>query len=182
MLASSKLDPSTLKGMYRNQSYSEAIIDRHLLVMKLHLVFRKLYGQRFSLYTRTELSRVGWLLKPLPELYLGAEADGQASYLLEIVEAGLPTWQLRRRLWKHADYADDQWDESSYGAYPNLLLVAVNDRTEQRLLQIIDNVYADFDIYTTTTERLLNAKASNKAIWQTETEMDEYIALGETQG
>ncbi len=134
LLDNSDLDPVILRGMYRNQSYSEAIIDRHLLVMKLYLVFEKLYGQQFELYTKTELTKTAWFLRPLPELYLETKDHKQASLLLEIVEAGLPSWQLRRRLWKHVDYADDEWNEAKYGAYPSLLLIATNDRTEQRLL------------------------------------------------
>jgi hypothetical protein len=94
-----------------------------------------------------------------------------------LVEAGQLSYRLRKRLWNHDYHSDYEWDEAQYGPYPDVLLIAINDRTEQRLLRMIENIFSEFEFYTTTLERLLNAKTNNQAIWQLETENDQMIKL-----
>lgn len=72
--------------------------------------------------------------------------------------AGTLTWQIRKRVRQHEDFAD----ESEY-LYPHVLFVAGNDSTERRIARLTSELYVDFEVFTTTQERLLGSDAP---IWQ----------------
>lgn len=167
---------STLRGMYQNSSKSDESIDRCLLLMRLHLKIGQLYPNQFEIFSQSEMAQFGPFLRPLSDIYLRANSPAASqSYFLEIVEAAQPGYRLRARLWKHSDQAEEVWQEDEMGSYPSVLLVAANDRTEQRLLEIIDNLYPDIEFYSVTLDRLVQAK--DKFIWQNETEASEFLGL-----
>lgn len=155
-----KLDHATLRNFYKNKQIAannEELVDRCLLVFRIFNVLRAQTGGRFSLYTKYELTRDNYT-RPLPELVLVDKDPDKSDYILDIFAAGTMTWLLRKRLRQHQDFADD----SDY-RYPNVLLVAGNSSTEQRLLKLVGYSLQDFEFYITQQELLFDE--DNGKIW-----------------
>jgi hypothetical protein len=66
----------------------------------------------------------------------------------------------------HCDAAND----SEY-TYPHLLLIAGNISTEKRIIKMTADLYAGFDIFTTSLDRLMSGE---KKIWLKPEEVDWY--------
>ena len=162
--------------MYKSKHMSEEHIDKCLLIMRVALTLHKQTNNTFAIATKYELTDEEFFLRPLPDLYLSRKTtkddeqakqqaeDQQFDYTLDIFEPNLPTWVLRKRLRAYQDHCDEA--ELDDGEYPYVLLVASNDSTERRLLRLIENMLQDFELYTTTLERLLNPDNTSPAVWR----------------
>ena len=84
---------------------------------------------------------------------------------MEYFPAYHQSWKIRKRINQHADYADEHDDET----YPHLLLVCGNSSTEKRVIRFTADMIADFEIFTTTKERLLS---NEKKVWLKPYEVD----------
>ncbi len=73
---------------------------------------------------------------------------------------------------QHEDYAY----ESAY-LYPNVLFVAQNQSTENRLFKLTYENYADFDYFITQEEQLLNSEDGKVWIDMENSEEDEVIRV-----
>jgi hypothetical protein len=170
-----KASHKALKNMYKNKRMGEEYIDHCLLAMRISTTLKKQTNGVFSIYSRFELSDYDFFIKPLPDLYLRRDkpkADHQFNYNLDIFDPNLPFWMFRKRISAYQDHrfmvelADGQ-------TYPYVLLVAPNERTEKRLRHYIENIYSIVEIYTTTTDRLLNPDDVHKAVWRGSFDQDE---------
>jgi hypothetical protein len=94
------------------------------------------------------------------------------SYQLEIVEAGTLTWIIRKRLQAHQAFYDesDDWNDN----YPTLLFVCGNNSTEKRIQRLVLNSFLDFEVYTTTEERL---NIDNTKLWLVDYDPDDDIEI-----
>ena len=166
-----------LRNMYKNKRMGEEHIDKCLLVMRIANTLNRQTNSAFAVATRYELTDEEFFLRPLPDLYLSRkitkddeqakqqEEDQQFDYTLDIFEPNLPTWILRKRLRAYQDHCDEAELEEGV-TYPHVLLVATNDSTERRLQRLIENSIQDFELYTTTLERLLNQDNVHKTVWK----------------
>ena len=160
LLQNSQLSQSALRNMYKNKSISEEHINHCLLTFKVCLALNRQTNE-LNIYSKFELSSYDWFIRPLPDLYIHSKQD---TYLLDIFDANLPFFVMRRRLRAHQDFSEQEWNEDELGPYPNLLLVVPNDRVARRLLEEIESIFQDFEIYTTTIERLFNS--NNGKVWR----------------
>ena len=163
------LSQSALRNMYRNKAASEPLVEQSLKTFKVCIQLRRQYPDVFDIFTKSELSQSDKFLRPLSSLWLRRKKwreDKPYSYLLEFVDEGTYSWILRKRIQAHENFYDE-WDEN---IYPYVLFVAGNASTERRIQRILENSFADFEFYTTTTERL--ATDSIK-IWRQVFEDDE---------
>lgn len=169
-----KLSELALRNMYKNSSASLQLVEHSLNVFKLCVLLKNQYSDAstdtFDIFTRSELSDYDDFIRPLPDLYLrrASKRSTKPSYQLEAIEAGTYTWIIRKRFQAHQDFLDesDTWDDN----YPTLLFVCGNNNTEKRIQRLIFNSYFDFEVYTTTEERL-NTNAAK--VWLTEYDPDE---------
>ena len=69
--------------------------------------------------------------------------------------------------------------EWPHDKYPDILLIAPRERVEQRLTRVIENMIPDFEIYTTTVERMLDpdSKYTTLKIWKEVFNDDGYIKI-----
>lgn len=159
------LSELALRNMYKNQSVSMDLIDHSLAVCKLCLLLRGHYPDTFDVFTRSEMSDIDALIRPLPDLYLRRfnQRSTKPDYQLEIIDAGTFTWIILKRLRAHQDFYEDSedWDTT----YPTLLVVCANQNTEKRIQRLVLQSYFDFEVYTTTEDRLTTGRAS---IWLTD--------------
>lgn len=142
---------------YKNKYFTEEQIDEQLFLVKLAQAVRAPYIDHFALYTKYQLTQDELYLSPLPYAKLSGKTDLIPDYIIEYIPALYPSWLLRRRINQHLEFAD----EYEY-TYPHLLLIAGNDSTHQRIVRMSEELYADFEVFTTTSERLLSGK---KKIW-----------------
>lgn len=148
---------------YKSRNFTQEQIDEQLLYAKLNLALRRNYPGKFITRTKYDLERGAYVL-PTPHLIFVAESDKAPDYLLEVFPAFTASWKLERRINQHVDAAD----EAEY-TYPHILLVAGNASTEKRLVTFTADLYADFEVYVTTVERLLSGE---KKTWLIPVETD----------
>jgi hypothetical protein len=163
------LHESALRNMYKNSSASLQLIDHSLNVFKLCILLKYQYPDSFALFTRSELSAFDDFIRPLPDVYLrrASELSIKLSYQLEIIEAGNYTWIMRKRLQAHQDFLDesDDWHD----VYPALLFVYGYNNTEKRIQRLVLNSFLDFEVYTSTQERINSGKTK---VWFKEYDPD----------
>jgi DNA-binding PadR family transcriptional regulator len=190
----------SLRNLYKNKSADETLINNCLEATAIYLKLRDAYPDTFDIFTKTEASQIDWMPRPLPSLYLRRtvaeepedgkqleiEAEPEESdtrtnyhYIVHIVEASLPRYILSKILRFYQNHSEEDWDEDELGSYPDLLLLSTNERTEQRLLPLIENMLQDFEIYTATIERLYAAKDNKIWAYAFDQEEDEPLVLRE---
>lgn len=168
---------TALRNMYKNKTASELLVVQSLNAFKLCLQLKQQYPDTFDIFTKSEMTHCNDFIRPLPDLYLQRKSNRSTkpNYLLETIEAGTMTWILRKRLQAHQESSEEH--EDTWGKYPTLLFICGNSSTEKRLHRLYNNGYADFDIMTTTAERLAS---DDTKIWipnEWDTDWDEEPAF-----
>ena len=159
---------------YKSRNFTQVQIDEQLLYAKFATILRASYKDSFGVYTKYQLKH-GAYVQPTPHLLLSGKSDTTPDYVLDYFPAFTASWKLKRRINQHIEAADELET-----IYPHLLLVAGNKSTERRLVRFTEELYADFEVFVTITDRLLSDK---KKIWliPVETELEdeefEYHAL-----
>lgn len=145
--------PGTLLQNYKNKNYTRTQIDDCLQLVRIYAYFKKHYSKNFTMITKYQLDREGYP-RPTPLIRVGGKTDKISDYLVDFIPAGTPTWQIKKRLTQHEEMAD----ESEY-TYPHVIFIAGNVSTEKRIIDFTVELYDDFKVFTTTLERVLEAKS-----------------------
>lgn len=150
---------------YKNKNFTDEQIDEQFLLGQLARAIRKPYGKTFSLYTKYQLGADVFYLTPPPYAKLVTKQDTIPDYFIEYFPAFHFSWKIRKRINQHIDYADEHGECT----YPHLLLVCGNASTEKRVISMTEELYSDFEIFTTTQDRLLG---STTKVWLKPEEVD----------
>lgn len=150
---------------YKNKDFTDEQIDEQLLLGEIARAIRKPYGDNFSLYTKYQLGADDFHLSPPPYAKLVGKKNTIPDYFIEYFPPYYESWKIRKRINQHDTYAD----EHDNVLHPHLLLVCGNNSTEKRVVRLTANMLADFEIFTTTAERLLTG---NKKVWLKPYEVD----------
>ncbi|HUD06843.1 MAG TPA: hypothetical protein VMR34_03055 [Candidatus Saccharimonadales bacterium] len=150
-------------------SVTEEHIDHCLTTLTVYLALQKRTKSVFNIASRYEIANLKSLFpEKVPDLYLFRKRrheNKHYNYSLDIFDAELPFWVMRNRIRAYQDHCDGA--ELEVGeTYPYILLVALNERTEQRLIDLTENIFQDFDVYTTTVNRLFDPDKPSPAIWR----------------
>jgi hypothetical protein len=133
------------------------------------VLLKSQYLDTTQFFTRSELSAYDHFVRPLPDIYIqqASKQSTKPNYQLEIIKAGTFTWIIRKRIQAHQDFLDesDDWNDD----YPILLFVCGNNSTEKRIQRLVLNNYYDFEVYTSTQERLNSGKTK---VWLKEYDPD----------
>ncbi len=148
-------DHTYLRASYKNRTATEEVIDQRLLVFITALSLKSRMSKDYQIYTRYELTKEAFV-NPLPDLYFYTNTDSP-DYLVDIIEAWTPSWQLRRRIRQHEELV-----EKSEEDYPDVLFIAGNKSTEKRLFKLTYEKYNEFKFYVTQAELLTRKEAD---IW-----------------
>ncbi len=167
------LDEKTLRNFYKNKTMDEEYIDRRLNVFVVYLKLRKIMGEKFNLYTKWGLNKEAFPSPPLPELWLERKqaASGELNYVVDIFVPMTFSWLLKRRIRQYCDFEDDSEYESN-----NVLFIAQNKSTEERLYKLTEDNYWDFEFYITQQDLLLSSKDGKVWIDPGESD-DEYVRI-----
>lgn len=150
---------------YKNKDFTDEQIDEQLLLGEIARVIRKPYGDNFSLYTKYQLGADDFYISPPPYAKLVGKKNIIPDYFIEYFPPYYESWKIRKRVNQHDTYADEHDDV----LHPHLLLVCGNSSTEKRVVRLTANMLPDFEIFTTTTERLLSG---DKKVWLKPYEVD----------
>lgn len=176
-----RIAESVLRNQYKNSSASLQLVDYSLAVAKLCVQFRERFGDTTQLFTKAETARFDAFLRPLPDIYLrldGNDGDELQHFQAEIIEAGTMTWIIKKRINTHIEWYEENNEEgwAFEDNYPTLLFICGNTSTEKRVHRLVDDRVTDFDIHTTTNERL---KSGDEDIWLLywDDEESEFVSL-----
>lgn len=150
---------------YKNKSFTDEQVDEQLLLGQLARAIQKPYGKTFSLYTKYQYGADVFYLTPPPYAKLEVAKDAIPDYFIEYFPAFHSNWKIRKRINQHIEYADEH-DEY---IHPHLLLICGNTSTEKRVIRMTEELYADFEVFTSTQERLLSG---DKEAWLKPDEVD----------
>lgn len=148
---------------YKNKDFIESQIEEYYRYPRLSMAIHQSYPETFRTISKYQLDPEDHI-KPLPWLMLQPDNENTPEFYLEYFRPGELSWVMKRRINQHIEHADD----SEY-TYPYLLLVAGNDNTEKRIVQLCTYILWDSEVYTTTEERLLSGE---KNIWLRPHEVD----------
>lgn len=165
----SGLDHTTLRNFYKNKNASTELVDHCLLVNNILLTLKRQTGNKFDIFTKYELDRKIAPMAP-PDLYLQSKKEDMPNYVLDIFAPGTYTWLLRKRIRQYQDYAGQ--DEYRI---PDVLFVAQNQSTENRLFKLTYENYEEFRFLLTQQEILLNSRDGKVWIDMEEAEEDEVV-------
>ena len=150
---------------YKNKDYTDEQIDEQMLLTSLVRTIYRSYIGKFELCTKYFQNGHEFCLTPPPYAKLVGKTDSIPDYFMEYFPAYHQSWKIRKRVNQHYDYADEHDDVT----HPHLLLVCGNNSTEKRVVRFTANMLPSFEIFTTTTERLLSG---NKKVWLKPYEVD----------
>lgn len=119
-----------------------------------------------QIFTKAETARFDAFIRPLPDIYLRRETDddGMQHFQAEIIEAGTMTWIIKKRINAHIEWYEEnnEVDWTFEDHYPTLLFICGNTNTEKRVHRLVDDIVSDFEVFTTTDERL---GSGDKDVW-----------------
>lgn len=150
---------------YKNKDFTDEQIDEQFLLGKLVRAVKQPYGDIFSLYTKYQFGADVFYLSPPLYAKLEGKNNTIPDYFIEYFPPLYESWKIRKRINSYVDYVDEH-DEYTH---PHLLLICGNHNTEKRVTRMTTDLYSDFDVFTTTTERLLSGE---KDIWLRPYEVD----------
>ncbi len=171
------LDDKVVRTMANNKTVSDNFIDEKLNAMRTYLVLRESYPDIFDVFTPQELGGFSDLPDPKPSLYLHRKTSSESmpnDYMLDIISDSR-LFIVKKRVQTYIEHCESKkWGKS---AYPTVLLVLATPRAEYTVLKYTEPLLEDFDIYATTTKRLLGPDGNNIDIWSDSVEEDELISL-----
>jgi len=169
----SELDQTTLRNFHKNKSIRQEHVDHCLNIFRIALTIRRQTDGRFNIFTKYILPKESFPSPP-PELFLEQKGSSdKPGYVLDIFEVGTPTWLLRKRIIQYEDY-----EYGSEYPYSNVLFVAPNQSTENRLFKLTYNNYADFGYFITQQNQLLDSEDGTVWIDMRSSEVDEVVRIG----
>lgn len=164
----SEFSHTSLRNMYKNKSISEEHIDHCLTNLAVYLALNRQTNKAFNIFSRSELADHSFFRVPQPDLYLSRQQpqEGkQLNYMLDIFDPGLPFWVMKKRIRAYQNHCEEA--ELPEGQnYPHILLIAPNERAEQKLQAVIEYLLEDFELYTTTLQRLLQPGSPSQNVWR----------------
>lgn len=148
---------------YKSKNFTEEQIEEQLMYARVSLALSGHYQDKFITYTKYQLEH-GKYLMPTSHLLFKGKSKNTPDYLLEVFPAFTMSWRIRKRINQHVDAANEFENK-----YPYLLLVAGNDNTERRIINMTSDLYADFEVFTSTLDRLMSGE---KNVWVRPEEVD----------
>lgn len=180
--ALSIFNPSVLKNLYKDKIAQPQFIAHSLSIFELYNVFRRLYPDTFSFYTKTELAGLDNMPELLPDAHLKPlDPERVKEFYLDSVEDLAQLLLVKRKITSYIKHCDsDEWEDAGK-PYPEVLLVTESPSTEKTLHKYIQKKlsYSDVDMkfHTTSKKALLESQTNDEKIWRQVGE-DEPTALG----
>lgn len=168
---------SVLQNAYKDKSAGQAFINHCLSMFAIYRHLQTLLGDTLQFYSKSELAAYDHFPERLPDAYIKID---DKEYFLELIEADIPNFTVRRKLQSYTEhYDEDAWPEE---AYPALLLICETARQERQLQRLTNKQLAasdaeDIETFTTTLKALLGAPEAKTTIWSDVSDPEEPVSI-----
>ena len=120
-----------LKKLYREDERSQDCIDKYILLAEICLDMQNKTDDKtkYAAATKSDFadknSKFNFLTELAPDLVFLKDSNGMKKYyLLEIFEATLPQYSIRKKIKQYFDfYFSNSWEDNTQEPFPTLLLV-----------------------------------------------------------
>ena len=162
--ANFSLSESVLHTMYKNSIVTDSFIDKQLDILRMFIALRRQTGDRYSQFTRSELTEDDNMPDQLPDLYMRRH-DPQVGisneyFVYHVTE--LQFSHIRKRIDPVLEhYETIGWD----GEYPTILLVLQSSSIEYRIREYLEKRDFDLDLHILITAKKALLESEKTEIW-----------------
>lgn len=170
------INPRTIKNLGNDRKASDNFVKRCLLIGDINIEFDKLYGDKATFFTRSNMKKYDYFPKPLPDAYIPLKVSDEKRkfFFLDIYDY-IPHESLsRRRVRQYIKYAEEgEWESYTRTTTPIVLMIFHEPFFQKQLshyvFREIDRSVFDIDHLTfmaTTLDELKASKSPKDPIWQ----------------
>ncbi|CAN5172051.1 hypothetical protein BH09PAT1_BH09PAT1_1690 [soil metagenome] len=125
------MDHNFLNRLYKEKSYSEDFIKRHLFIVETYLYFLRTKDNESSLsfFTQRDLKGYDYFPEDLPDAYIDLqEAHGNSRYFLDFFDNQAEPGNVRYRIRTYFEYYEEmKWQNNTDNApFPAILMIFEN--------------------------------------------------------
>lgn len=128
-----ELNPRVLHARYKDKTVGQGYIDHHLEIFKTYLDIKMEHPDRYTIFTKYELSEYDTFPDPQPDLYLAQSGD-KPDWMIDIFSKSTQPYLIRKRIDQLIKHFEDSSDQDSY---PNILLIVPTKYLEESLNRYI---------------------------------------------
>lgn len=165
------LSDKVVQAQYKNRIVSDDFIAHSLTVFKAYLLLKNHYGDRYDVFTKSEMAKFDAYPEQLPDLFLAAKDKPDPDYMLNVFLKE-PFFVIKKRIKYYIDHRNEEWDDAT--PYPSILLVCPDARNEAKVIQYTESQLEDFDFLITTVKALLEG---GPEVWTNPVDSDKPLTL-----
>lgn len=158
------ISSNVLKNMYKDAIATDAFIERSLTIFGIYNKLEGIFGQRFDMFSKNELTGMEGMPEILPDGLMRLKTSDSARakeryHFLYYVEERQPLFAVSSTITKQLDYGDtENWN--TFSARPPSVIIVCNSPALERRLhrqagRIEDEATKGQNFYTTTLAELI---------------------------
>jgi hypothetical protein len=157
---------NVLKNMYKDAQATDGFVERSLVIFGVYNKLESIFGQRFDMFSRSELTGMENMPEILPDglIRLKTSESTRANeryFFLHYAEERQPLFAISNVITKQLEYGDsDDWQEL-FGKPPVTILMCNTTSLERRLHRqagrVEDDAAKNQRFYTTTIMEIMGA-------------------------
>jgi hypothetical protein len=155
---------SVLKNMYKDAKATNGFVERSLLVFSIYNKLESIFGQRFDMFSKSELTGMENMPENLPDGLIRLKTSDsprakEHSFFLYYAEERQPLFAVSNVITKQLEYGDSEdWNEL-FDRPPTVILVCDSSALEKRLHRqagrIEDEAAKGQKFYTSTAAAIM---------------------------
>lgn len=161
------IDARSLHAMYSNKNASDAFIQHNLSVLRCYTHFQSIYGDRFGIFTRSEIATRDEFPKSKPDLYLRANEPTSHDHFVILLDDAR-SFVVKKRLVEQFEHSEEEvWRTDDY---PVVLLILGDVSAEKRVIRLAATMLEDGGLddeitILTTTLKAISQDPAIPEIW-----------------
>lgn len=155
---------TTLKNMYKDAQATDGFVERSLAIFSLCNKLESIFGQRFDMFSKSELTGMEDMPEKLPEGLIRLKTSDsprakEHNFFLYYAEERQPLFAISNIITKQLEYGDSEdWNEL-FGKPPAIILICDSPALERRLHRqagrVEDEAAKGQGFYTSTTTEIM---------------------------
>jgi hypothetical protein len=163
---------NTLKNMYKDAQATDGFVERSLTIFGLYNKLESIFGQRFDMFSKSELTGMEAMPEKLPDGLIRLKTSDsprakECYFFLYYAEARQPLFAISNVITKQLEYGDSEDWQEAFGRPPSVILVCDSPTLERRLYRqsgrIEDEAAKGQKFYTTTAAEIMDISSLNDA-------------------
>lgn len=163
---------NTLKNMYKDAQATNGFVERSLTIFDLYNKLENIFGQRFDMFSKSELTGMEDIPEILPDGLVRLKTSDsprakERYFFIHYAEERQPLFAVSKIITKQLEYGDSEEWQEVFGKPPSLILVSDAPALERRLHRqagrIEDEAVKDQKFYTTTIKEIMTVDSPGDA-------------------